>query len=137
MTTVEELTAGRSAAGPFTAGPFTAAVAQAPPDAPAASPTVLVVAALLGIAVIVLLISWVHMHPFLALIFGSAVLGLVAGLGATATIASFSKGVGTTVGGVGVLIALGAMIGGLLADSGGGDRVVDAVTSRVGPRALP
>ncbi|MBC8090424.1 MAG: gluconate transporter, partial [Pseudonocardia sp.] len=104
---------------------------------PTASPTLLVVAALLGIAVVVLLISWLHVHPFLALIGGSAVLGVVGGLGPVGTIDSFSDGVGDTLGGVGVLIALGAMIGGLLADSGGADRVVEAVTSRVGPRALP
>jgi GntP family gluconate:H+ symporter len=110
---------------------------QAPPEPPPASPTVLVVAALLGIAVIVVLITWLQVHPFLALIAGSAVLGLVAGLGAAGTIKSFSSGVGSTVGSVGVLIALGAMIGGLLADSGGADRVVDSVTGRVRPALLP
>jgi GntP family gluconate:H+ symporter len=65
------------------------------------------------------------------------VLGVVGGLGAGNTIDSFTTGLGSTIGSVGVLIALGSMIGGLLADSGGADRVVDAVTSRVGPRALP
>jgi GntP family gluconate:H+ symporter len=87
--------------------------------------------------VIVVLISWLHVHPFLALIAGTAVLGVVGGLGADGTIDSFTTGLGSTIGSVGVLIALGSMIGGLLADSGGADRVVDAVTSRVGPRALP
>lgn len=117
--------------------PLTVLAQDDPPPAPTVSPTLLVVAALLGIAVIVLLISWLHVHPFLALIGGSAVLGIAGGLGAEGTIGSFSDGVGSTVGGVGVLIALGSMIGGLLADSGGADRVVDTVTSRVGPRMLP
>jgi GntP family gluconate:H+ symporter len=62
---------------------------------------------------------------------------VVAGLGVTKTIDSFTTGVGTTVGSVGLLIALGAMIGGLLADTGGADRIVDAVVGRVRPRALP
>ncbi len=97
----------------------------------------LIAAAVLGIAAVVALISWLKVHPFLALILGSATLGLVAGLGATKTIASFTKGVGDTVGSVGLLIALGAMIGGLLADSGGGDQIVDTVVQRVSDRQLP
>ena len=104
---------------------------------PAAGPVQLVVAALLGIAVIVVLITWLRVHPFLALIGGTAVLGVVGGLGASGTIDSFTDGLGSTVGAVGVLIALGAMIGGLLRDSGGADRLVEAVTSRVGPRGMP
>ena len=102
-----------------------------------ASAPQLVAAGLLAIAVIVALISWLHVHPFLALILGSAVLGVAGGLGPAGTIDSFTTGVGDTVGSVGVLIALGAMIGGLLADSGGADRVVDAVTSRFRGRGLP
>ncbi|MNJ05556.1 Gnt-II system L-idonate transporter [compost metagenome] len=41
------------------------------------------------------------------------------------------------MGGVGVLIALGAMFGKLLADSGGADRVVDTLVARSSKRALP
>ena len=99
--------------------------------------TVLVLAALLGIATVVLLITWLKVHPFLALILGSAVLGLVAGFGPSPTVDSFTKGVGSTVGSVGLLIALGAMIGGLLADSGGADRIVQTIVERVTPGMLP
>jgi GntP family gluconate:H+ symporter len=105
--------------------------------APSDNHTVLVVAALLGIAAVVLLITWLRVHPFLALIIGSAVLGLVAGLGPTPTVDSFTKGVGSTVGSVGLLIALGAMLGALLADSGGADRIVQTVVARVSAPALP
>ncbi|WP_446686475.1 GntT/GntP/DsdX family permease, partial [Pseudonocardia pini] len=90
-------------------------LAQAAP--PAAGPTQLILAAVLGIAVIVVLITWLQVHPFLALIAGTAVLGIVGGLGAEGTVESFTDGLGSTVGDVGVLIALGAMIGGLLRDS--------------------
>jgi GntP family gluconate:H+ symporter len=106
-------------------------------DPPKAGTAQLIIAALLGIAVVVVLITMLKMHPFLALILGSGVLGVAAALGADATIKSFSNGVGTTVSAVGLLIALGAMIGGLLADSGGGDRIVDTIVSRVSAPALP
>jgi len=97
----------------------------------------LITAAVLGIATVVLLITWAKVHPFLALIVGSAVLGVIGGLGPDKTITSFTNGVGSTVGSVGLLIALGAMIGGLLADSGGADRIVGAVVDRFSGRALP
>ena len=71
----------------------------------------LIAAALLGIVSVVLLISLLRVHPFLALIFGSAVLGVVAGMPAAKIVDSFTAGVGSTVGSVGLLIALGAMIG--------------------------
>jgi GntP family gluconate:H+ symporter len=97
----------------------------------------LVVAALLGIATVVVLITVLKLHPFLALILGSAVLGLVAGVSPTDIITSFTTGFGTTTGSVGLLIALGAMIGGLLTQSGGADRIVTAIVDKVGPRGLP
>ncbi|MBO4164097.1 GntT/GntP/DsdX family permease [Micromonospora antibiotica] len=97
----------------------------------------LVVAALLGIAAVVLLIAWGKVHPFLALILGAAVLGVAATMAPDTMIESFSAGVGSTVGGVGLLIALGAMIGGLLAESGGADGIVNRVVGRVSGTALP
>jgi GntP family gluconate:H+ symporter len=103
----------------------------------AAGDTRLVVAAVLGIAAVVVLITWLKVHPFLALILGSGVLGTVAGLAAGDTVTSFTTGVGATVGSVGLLIALGAMIGGLLAESGGADRVVSAFVDHVSTRRLP
>ena len=88
---------------------------------PSAGSGQLILAAVLGIAAVVVLIAWAKWHPFLALIVGSAVLGLVAVLGPGKTVMSFSTGLGTTVGSVGLLIALGSMIGALLAESGGAD----------------
>jgi GntP family gluconate:H+ symporter len=97
----------------------------------------LVLAAVLGIAAVVLLIAWAKWHPFLALIIGAAVLGIVAGVAPDDTIKSFTTGVGTTVGSVGLLIALGSMIGALLAESGGADSIVTSIVRRFSGSALP
>ncbi|MGW4122827.1 GntP family permease [Nocardia sp. NPDC004711] len=97
----------------------------------------LITAAVLGVALIVGLITWLKMHPFLALAIGAVAVGLVARLGAADTVASFVKGFGSTMGSVGILIGFGAMFGKLLADSGGADQVVDTLVNRAGPRALP
>jgi GntP family gluconate:H+ symporter len=97
----------------------------------------LILAAVLGIAVVILLIAWAKWHPFLALILGSAVLGLVAGVGPAAIVTSFTTGLGSTVGSVGLLIALGSMIGALLAQSGGADSIVRRIVNGVSGAALP
>jgi GntP family gluconate:H+ symporter len=99
--------------------------------------TQLVLAAVLGIAVVIVLIAWAKWHPFLALIIGSAVLGLVAAFGPSKTVTSFTTGLGSTVGSVGLLIALGSMIGALLADTGGADTIVNKVVNGVSRTALP
>jgi GntP family gluconate:H+ symporter len=97
----------------------------------------LVLAAVLAIVVVILLIAWAKWHPFLALILGSATLGLVAGASPGDTVTSFTTGLGSTVGSVGLLIALGSMIGALLAESGGADGIVNRIVNRVTGSALP
>lgn len=97
----------------------------------------LVAAALIGVAVIVLLITWLKINPFIALTFGSIGVGIGAGLAPGATVVSFSGGFGTTMAGVGILVGLGAVFGKLLADSGGADRIVDTLVSRSSARSLP
>jgi GntP family gluconate:H+ symporter len=97
----------------------------------------LVLAAVLGIAAVVLLIAWAKWHPFLALIVGAGVLGITAGAAPADTVESFTEGLGTTAGGVGVLIALGSMIGALLAESGGADGIVNRIVNGVSGAALP
>ncbi|WP_440103575.1 GntP family permease [Streptosporangium sp. H16] len=103
----------------------------------ATSPGRLIPAALVGIALIVVLITYFKLHPFLSLTLGSLAVGAVAGLAMTDTIAAFTDGFGSTAAGVGTLIALGAMFGKLLADSGGADEIVDTIVGRSSPRSLP
>jgi GntP family gluconate:H+ symporter len=104
---------------------------------PAAGTGQLVLAAVIGIALIVGLIVWLDVHPFLALTLGSLAVGAVATMPMVDVLASFTLGVGATVSGVGVLIALGAMFGKLLADSGGADEIVDTIVGRASTRMLP
>ncbi|MDO9381199.1 MAG: gluconate:H+ symporter [Nocardioidaceae bacterium] len=104
---------------------------------PTGSTGQLILAALVGMAVIVVLITVAKLHPFLSLTIGSLVTGAVATQAPAQTIEQFSKGVGDTVAGVGMLIALGAMFGKLLADSGGADQIVDTIVGRSSQRTLP
>jgi gluconate:H+ symporter, GntP family len=104
---------------------------------PVASGWQLILAFLAGIAVIVVLITMVKLHPFLALIFGALTVGIVAGEDLQKVLKSFADGFGSTAAGVGILIALGAMFAKLLADSGGADEIVDTIVGHASPRALP
>jgi GntP family gluconate:H+ symporter len=99
--------------------------------------TRLIFAALLGIAVIIALITFLKLHPFLSLTIGSVLVGAIAGLGLNKTVNSYGSGVGSTVATVGTLIALGAIFGKLLADSGGADQIVDTIVGRSSDRTLP
>ncbi len=104
---------------------------------PVASDGRLVLAALLGICVIVALIIAAKLHPFLALTVGAITVGVVAGVPVEDALLSYTTGFGDTAAGVGILIALGAMFGKLLADSGGADEIVDTIVGLASPRALP
>ncbi|MFE3246927.1 GntP family permease, partial [Kitasatospora indigofera] len=97
----------------------------------------LLLAVLLSIGAIVLLITKLKLHPFLALTIGSGLLAVVAGAPFDKLLTSFSTGFGATVAGVGLLIGLGAMLGKLLADSGGANIIADTVLARTGRKALP
>ncbi|GGR73643.1 GntP family gluconate:H+ symporter [Nocardioides luteus] len=107
------------------------------PVAPVASGGVLLLAALTSIALIVVLISYVKLHPFLALLLGGVAVGVFAGRNVMDVITSFGDGFGSTATGVGLLIALGAMFAKLLSDSGGADQIVDTIVSRSSVRTLP
>ncbi|TVL90174.1 GntP family permease [Streptomyces sp. SAJ15] len=95
------------------------------------------IAVLTGIAVLVVLITKFKLHAFLSLTIGSLVLGAVAGAPLDKAISSFTTGLGATVAGVGVLIALGAILGKLLADSGGADQIVDTILAKASERSMP
>lgn len=99
--------------------------------------TWLVVCTVLSIAAIVVLISYFKVHAFIALALGAGGVGLASGLEAPDVIKQFQTGFGSTLGSVGILVALGTMLGRLLADSGGAERIVRTIVERSGERGLP
>ncbi|MGW3042640.1 GntT/GntP/DsdX family permease [Kitasatospora sp. NPDC001159] len=113
-------------------------LAAASPALPhTSSNTQLLIAVLVSIGAIVLAITKLKLHPFLALTIGSGLLAAIAGVPFDKLLNSFSTGFGSTVASVGLLIGLGAMLGKLLADSGGANIIADTVLSRTGNKALP
>ncbi|MGO1591350.1 MAG: GntP family permease [Ancrocorticia sp.] len=99
--------------------------------------TQLILAALAGIATIVVLIVWLKIHPFLSLMAGAAVMAVAAGVPYTHVFTSFTAGLGETLAGVGLLITLGSIIGTLLIASGGADQIVDTIMAKTPAKRLP
>lgn len=97
----------------------------------------LVFAALVGIAIIVTLITAFKVHAFLSLMFGSVAMAILAGVPLLDCFTSFTTGLGSTVGDVGVLIVLGSMIGSLLIETGAADEITDTVVSKADDKKLP
>ncbi|WP_439688595.1 GntP family permease [Curtobacterium sp. SP.BCp] len=97
----------------------------------------LIIAALIGIVVIIALITWLKVHPFIALTIGALGVGIGAGLAPDKAVTSFGNGFGATMTSVGILVGLGSMFGKLLVDSGAADRVVDTLVRRSSKAALP
>ncbi len=99
--------------------------------------TQLIVACLLALATVVTLIAVLRIAPFFAILIGTFLAGAVAGLPMEKVAKAFSQGAGGLLGDVGVIIALGAMLGALMAESGAADQLVDAMLRRSTPRTLP
>src|ERR1700754_1244639 len=94
--------------------------------------TLLVVKLAIAIAAIVILVARFKLHPFLALTIGALGLGLVAPLAPDKLLTSFESGAGDTLGNVGIVLALGTMLGKLLAESGGATQVAETVIRHAG-----
>ncbi len=88
----------------------------------------------LGILSLILLISVVRLHAFLAFLAVSLGVGLALGLSPLAVAEAIQKGIGSTLGSVTAIIALGAMLGKLVAQSGAAQRIAINIMQIVGTR---
>jgi gluconate:H+ symporter, GntP family len=75
--------------------------------------------------------------PFFSILIGTFVTGLVAGVPADKLGFNFTQGAGQLLGDAGIIIALGAMLGALLAESGAADRIVSRLLRHVRGAILP
>ncbi|MDK7741298.1 GntT/GntP/DsdX family permease [Helcobacillus massiliensis] len=101
------------------------------------SPTVLVLLGLASVLAILVLIIKARTHPFLALLLVSVALALVAGIPLREVVPLLKDGMGGTLGGVALIVTLGAMLGAIV-DISGGARVLAAALERaVGEKRAP
>ncbi len=94
-------------------------------------------AVLTGIAVLLFLILRLKIHAFIALLIGSIVAGLIAGLDARQIIETVQQGMGNTLGFVATVVGLGAMFGAILEYSGGAKAIADFMIGKFGLKRAP
>jgi GntP family gluconate:H+ symporter len=98
-----------------------------------ASPLSLLLLALVAIAVLVVLVTWRKLNAFLALFVAALIVGIGGGMEPVAALKAFQDGIGATLGGIAAVIALGAMVGKLLAESGGAQVLGERFSRFFGP----
>lgn len=98
----------------------------------------LLLTALGGVALLVaLIVTRIRLHPLIALLVVSLAVGIAAGMDIGSIAGATVDGAGRTLGVVGVVIALGAMVGKILADSGVTEAIADSILRRSSDKMLP
>ncbi|MFV0675705.1 GntP family permease [Variovorax sp. tm] len=92
----------------------------------------LLVDALVAIVGLILLITRWRVHPFIALTLAAGFLGLTSGMPVDKVMKSFQDGFGGVLGFVGIVLGLGTMLGKMMAESGGADRIARTLIEAFG-----
>ncbi len=98
----------------------------------AADPTRLLIAAAVGIILLLLLIIKFKIHPVLSLVISALFIGLGAGMPVPMLVSTVEKGAGDTLQGIVLLIGLGSLFGGILEVSGGAQCVAQTLINKFG-----
>src|SRR5258706_3545292 len=85
---------------------------------------------------LVLLISWGQLNPLLAFLIVSVVAGLLLGIPFNKIVGSVQKGIGDMLGSLIIIIALGAMLGKLVADSGAAQKIAAVMMKAFGEKYI-
>ncbi len=83
----------------------------------------LLIAAFVAVVGLILLVAVAKLNPFITLLVVSLVLAVAAGMPPDAILHSFEAGLGGTLAHIAVVIALGTMLGKMMAESGGADQI--------------
>jgi len=97
----------------------------------------LLTAALASVIALVVLIARLKMNPFVVLMTVSVALALVTRMPARNVIKSFESGVGATLGHIAIIVALGTMMGKMMAESGGAERIAQTLIQLFGEKRVP
>ncbi|WP_133647143.1 gluconate:H+ symporter [Paraburkholderia flava] len=96
--------------------------------------SLLLVYALIAIVALVVLIARFKVNPFITLMVVSVALALAVGMPMTSILKSFETGVGGTLGHIAIVVGLGTMLGKMMAESGGAERIAQTLINLFGPK---
>jgi len=96
--------------------------------------TMLLVYALVAVIALIVLIAKFKMNPFIVLVIVSLILGFAIGMPMGTIVKSFETGVGNTLGHIALVIGLGTMLGKMMAESGGAERIANTMIEFFGEK---
>ena len=96
--------------------------------------TQVILGLILGIGVLIFLTVKLKVHAFFSLIGASVTFGLVSGMGMAKMLEAFTSGIGGTIAGIGVVIALGTVTGALLEKSGAAETMARTILKITGEK---
>ncbi|MBB5392188.1 MULTISPECIES: GntP family permease [unclassified Herbaspirillum] len=96
--------------------------------------TALLVYALVAVIALIVLIAKFKMNPFIVLIVVSLVLGLAVGMPMGNIVKAFETGVGGALGHIALVVGLGTMLGKMMAESGGAERIANTMIQAFGEK---
>lgn len=92
----------------------------------------LLIITLLSILLVVLGVSWWKWHAFISLTVASLFLAIMSGLAMDKIVSAYETGVGGVLGHLVGILALGTILGKMMADSGAGMQVADFFVREIG-----
>ncbi|WP_138755105.1 GntP family permease [Paenibacillus sinopodophylli] len=90
--------------------------------------------ALISIIGLILLIAKFKMNPFVSLIIGAVFMGLISGMPLMDIVKSYQEGVASVLGFIAIVLGLGTMLGKLMAESGGAERIAKTLVKVFGEK---
>jgi GntP family gluconate:H+ symporter len=97
----------------------------------------LLVAAFVSVVALVLLIAVFKLNPFITLFLTALALAVVTGMPPSGIVRSFETGVGGALGHIAIVVALGTMLGKMMAESGGADQIANTLIRLFGEKNIP
>ena len=96
------------------------------------NPTRLVLAAMIGLVILLVLIIKFNVQAMIAILIGAISIGLLAGMPTKDIIAAVNDGIGNTLKGIALLVGLGSMFGAILEVSGGAQTIAVTMVKKFG-----
>ena len=94
----------------------------------------LLIYALVAVIALIVLIAKFKLNPFIVLIVVSLVLGLAVGMPMGNIVKAFETGVGGALGHIALVVGLGTMLGKMMAESGGAERIANTMIKAFGEK---
>lgn len=89
-----------------------------------------------GVALLLILMIGFKVNGFIALVLVSAVVGFAEGMDAQAVLHSIQNGIGSTLGGLAMILGFGAMLGKLISDTGAAQRIATTLIATFGKKRV-